>query len=151
MMPVVLKLLSRAARERRCAAIRYDGQRHLRIVEPHVIYLDDQGSVMADCYQVKGYSDSDKNPPFWRTFRVAKIEAAFLLNMPFEANPVSGLKSQQGTHGLLAAAYDRPPSVPIRARGAQADGILGHTRSLLVQFESALDEFLSGDESNHPN
>ncbi len=151
MTPAAIKLLSKAAAERRRAAIRYDGQRHLRIVEPHLIYLDDQGSVMADCYQVQGYSDSDNTPPFWKTFRLSKIEAVFLLNVPFEAEAAGPLPAgkQDSVCSLIASAYDRPSSRLLR-RPAEGESVMTQTRSWWSQVESAIDELLSGEPAARP-
>ena len=151
MSPMTIKVLSKAAKERRCAAIRYDGQRHLRIVEPHVIYLDDQGSVMADCYQVQGYSDSGTAPPFWKTFRLSKIDAVFLLNTAFEAGSVSRLptvRKEEAAASLIASAYDRPPTQLLR-RPREGDAALTQPRGWWSQMESAIDEFLSGEVQPH--
>jgi hypothetical protein len=149
MTPIVLKLLSKAAKERRRAAIRYEGQRHLRVVEPHVIYLDDEGNVVADCYQVKGQSSSGKAPPFWKTIRITKIDAVFLLSTPFEAEIVEGFGLNRASHapGLIAAAYDRPPSLPQRARDQESKTLAGQGRGWWSQFESVIDGFLSDESS----
>jgi hypothetical protein len=151
MVPVVLKLLTKAAKERRRAAIRYNGQRQLTVVEPHVIYMDDDGSVVANCFQVKGRSSSGKKPPFWKTFRVTKIDAVFLLNVPFEAARVEGFKLNQRDYsrGLIAMAYDRPPAIPQRHQQRHSDKLLAQTRSWWTQVESAIDGFLSDESSHH--
>lgn len=143
MIPVVLKLLTKAAKERRRAAIRYNGQHHLRVVEPHVICMDDDGNVVAECHQVKGYSASGKVPPFWKTFRVTKIDAVFLMNTPFEAEKAGGFKlnKQNYSRGLIAMAYDRPPTIPQRHQHSA----MNQTRSWWTQVESAIDGFLSDD------
>ncbi len=150
MIPVVLKMLSKAAKERRRVAIRYDGQNHLRVVEPHVIYLDDQGNVMADCHQVKGYSSTGKPVPFWKTFRVTKIDAVFLLDDAFKADNVEGFRlgKQDYPAGLIATAYDRPPAL-LRRNVPHPDNLIGHTRHLWAQFESVLDGFLSDEAKPH--
>ncbi len=149
MVPVVLKLLSKAAKERRRAAIRYNGQRQLMVVEPHVIYMDDDGSVVADCLQVKGRSTTGKRPPFWKTFRVTKIDAVFLLNVPFEATKADAfrLNGRDYARGLIAMAYDRPPPILQRQPHRHSDKLLGQTRSWWAQLESAIDGFLSDEGS----
>lgn len=151
MTPTAIKILSKAAKERRRAAIRYEGQRHLRIVEPHLIYVDDQGSVMADCYQVQGYSDSGAAPPFWRTFRLSKIDAVFLLNTAFEAESVGRrlprVIKEGPTSDLIASAYDRPPTQLLRR--TTDDGDPSQARNWWSQMESAIDEFLSGEAQPH--
>ncbi|MDH3672474.1 MAG: WYL domain-containing protein [Gammaproteobacteria bacterium] len=154
MIPVVLKLLSKAAKERRRAAIRYDGQHHLRVVEPHVVYMDSDGGVVAECYQVKGYSTAGKPPPFWKTFRVTKIDAVFLLGTTFEAQKSKNL-TLKNPRRLIAMAYDRPPATPapqkhIRPQSRDQEALLKQTRNWWTQVESAIDGFLS-DEDQHPS
>ncbi len=153
MIPVVLKLLSKAAKERRRAAIRYDGQHHLRVVEPHVVYMDSDGGVVAECYQVKGYSTAGKPPPFWKSFRVTKIDAAFLLDSTFEAQNPKKL-SLRKSRRVIAMAYDRPPAIPapqnrVQPHSRQQEKLLKQTRNWWTQVESAIDGFLSDQE--HPS
>lgn len=152
MIPVVLKLLSKAAKERRRAAIRYDGQHHLRVVEPHVVYMDSDGGVVAECYQVKGYSTAGKPAPFWKTFRVTKIDAVFLLSTTFEAQKPKNLTLRKSRH-LIAMAYDRPPAIPapqnrLQPQPHHQENLLKQTRNWWTHAESAIDGFLS-DEYHH--
>lgn len=149
MIPVVLKLLTKAAKERRCAALRYDGQHHLRVVEPHVIYMDSGGSVVAECFQVKGYSTAGNLAPFWKIFRVTKIDAVFLLSTPFEARKTTSLMFNNSRR-LIAMAYDYPPSSPRPPQDRPPDTLLKQTRQWWTQVESAIDGFLS-DEDQHPS
>jgi len=150
MIPVVLKLLSKAAKERRRAAIRYDGQHHLRVVEPHVVYMDSDGGVVAECYQVKGYSTTANPAPFWKTFRVIKIDAVFLLDTTFKAQTPKNLTLRKSRR-LIAMAYDRPPAIPAPQNRMQPqphhqENLLKQTRSWWTQAESAIDGFLSGQD-----
>ncbi len=150
MIPVVLKLLSKAAKERRRAAIRYDGQHHLRVVEPHVVYMDSDGGVVAECYQVKGYSTAGKPAPFWKTFRVTKVDAVFLLGTTFKAQEPKNLTLRKSRR-LIAMAYDRPPTIPapqnrMQPQPRQQENLLKQTRSWWTQAESAIDGFLSGQD-----
>ena len=154
MIPVVLKLLSKAAKERRRAAIRYDGQHHLRVVEPHVVYMDSDGGVVAECYQVKGYSTAGKPAPFWKTFRVIRIDAVFLLGTTFEAQKPNNLTLRKSRR-LIAMAYDRPPAISapqnrMQLQPHRQENLLKQTRNWWAQVESAIDGFLS-DEYQHPN
>lgn len=150
MIPVVLKLLSKAAKERRRAAIRYDGQHHLRVVEPHVVYMDSDGGVVAECYQVKGYSTAANPAPFWKTFRVTKIDAVFLLDTTFKAQEPKNLTLRKSRR-LIAMAYDRPPAIPapqnrMQPQPRHQENLLKQTRSWWTQAESAIDGFLSGQD-----
>ncbi len=78
-----LSILSEAIKARRCCALRYRDQTQARVVEPHAIYEDGTGEVIVDCYQVGGYSSADRLPPFWRPFRLRKINAVALLRKTF--------------------------------------------------------------------
>ena len=154
MIPVVLKLLSKAAKERRRAAIRYDGQHHLRVVEPHVVYMDSDGGVVAECYQVKGYSTNGTPAPFWKRIRVTKIDAVFLLGETFEAQDPKKLRLAESRR-VIAMAYDRPPETPaprnrIRPQPRHQEKRMQQTRNWWTQVESAIDGFLS-DEDHHPS
>lgn len=86
----VLNVLTEAIRSRRCCALRYRDQTQARVVEPHAIYKDGAGEIIVDCYQVGGYSSADRTPPFWRPFRVRKINAAALLRKTFVARRSEG-------------------------------------------------------------
>ncbi len=79
----VLSILTEAVKGRRCCAMRYRDQLQARVVEPHAIYEDASGEVIVDCYQVDGYSQAGRTPPFWRPFRLRKIAAATLLKKTF--------------------------------------------------------------------
>ncbi len=79
----VLGTLSEAIRARRCCALRYRDQTQARVVEPHAIYENEIGEIIVDCYQVGGYSSADRAPPFWRPFRLRKINAVALLRKTF--------------------------------------------------------------------
>ena len=111
-----------------------------------MIYLDDQGSVRADCYQVKGHSSTGNRPPVWKTFRITKVDAAFLLDDAFEANSVEGFRlgKQSYPMGLIATAYDRPPAL-VRRDASQPDNLLSHTRHWWAQVGSAIDDLLSDE------
>jgi predicted DNA-binding transcriptional regulator YafY len=154
MIPVVLKLLSKAAKERRRAAIRYDGQHHLRVVEPHVVYTDRDGGVVVECYQVQGHSTAGNPAPFWKTFRVTRIDAAFLLGTTFEAQKPKNLTLRKSRR-VIAMAYDRPPAIPapqnrLQAQRRHQESLLKQTRDWWTQVESAIDGFLS-DEDQRPS
>ena len=110
----VQQTLTHAVRTRRCVALRYHGQRGLRVVEPHAIYADAQAQLMLDGYQVRGYSASGRPPPFWRPFRLKKIAEVELLPETFmprvtEGFSVARLKYK---HGVLAIVQTPPPAVP---------------------------------------
>lgn len=79
----ILQLLITAVNEKRCVAIRYRDQNQIRVLEPHVVYTDDGGEIIADCFQTRGYSAAGRPPPFWRPFRIKKITALSILKESF--------------------------------------------------------------------
>ena len=122
MIPNVLQLLTQAVREKRCVAVRYHDQRHVRVIEPHVIYSHEGGELLLDAYQTRGYSSSGRAPPFWRPFRLKKIVAVSLLKESFETRLVEGFAHDKDKYrrGLVAMVDDRrrsttlPPEVLVR-------------------------------------
>ncbi len=83
MLPNVLQVISRAIRERRCLAIHYDGQRQVRVVEPHAVYADEHDALVLDAYQIRGYSEAARPTPFWRPLPLRGISAISLLKERF--------------------------------------------------------------------
>ncbi len=122
MIPNVLQLLTQAVREKRCVAIRYHDQRHVRVIEPHVLYTHESGEILLDAFQTRGYSSSGRPPPFWRPFRLKKISAVSLLKENFETRLDEGFAHDKDKYrrGLVAMVDDRrksttiPPEVLIR-------------------------------------
>lgn len=112
MVPNILKILTKAIKERRCAAVRYHDQREIRIVEPHAIYTNERGELVADCYQTRGYSSSSRPPPFWRPFRLKRIAAISLLKESFEIRKSEGFSANRVKYrnGLVAIVEQNRPS-----------------------------------------
>lgn len=95
MIPNILQLLTSAIREKRCVAIRYHDQRHVRVIEPHAIYTHESGELVMDAFQTRGYSSSGRPPPFWRPFRLKKISAISPLKENFETRLQEGFSHQK--------------------------------------------------------
>ena len=112
MVPNILKILTKAIKERRCAAVRYQDQREIRIVEPHAIYTNERGELVADCYQTRGYSSSSRPPPFWRPFRLKRIAAITLLKESFSIRKEQGFSASRVKYrnGLVAIVEHQRPS-----------------------------------------
>lgn len=112
MIPNILQLLTMAIREKRCVAIRYHDQRHVRVVEPHAIYTHESGELMMDAFQTRGYSSSGRPPPFWRPFRLKKIGAISLLKENFETRLREGFSHGKDKYrnGLVAMVDGRRPA-----------------------------------------
>lgn len=119
MIPNILQLLMSAIRDKRCVAIRYHDQRHVRVIEPHVIYTHESGEMVVDAYQTRGYSSSGRPPPYWRPFRLKKINAVSLLKENFETRHSEGFSRDKDKYrnGLVAMIDDRRSmaSVPTEA------------------------------------
>lgn len=104
----ILQVLSRAIKERRCVALRYQDHRAVRVVEPHAIYSDEHSQIMLDAYQVRGYSSSGRPMPFWRPFRLKKITDVQILKDTFVPRTAEGfstarLKYKNGLIAIVAA------------------------------------------------
>ncbi len=112
MLPNILKILSEAIRDRRRVAIRYHGQREIRVLEPHAIYTNDRGELVADCYQVKGYSSANRTIPYWRPFRLRKIAAISRLKETFGPRVDAGFGASKPRYrkGLVAIVESSQPS-----------------------------------------
>ena len=119
MIPNILQLLTTAIREKRCVAIRYHDQRHVRVVEPHAIYTHESGELVMDAFQTRGYSSSGRPPPFWRPFRLKKINAISLLKENFETRLQEGFSPEKDKYrkGLVAMVDDQRKAgdIPPRA------------------------------------
>lgn len=109
MIPNILQLLTTAIRDKRSVAIRYHDQRHVRVIEPHVIYTHDTGELVMEAFQTRGYSASGRPPPFWRPFRLKKITAVSLLKENFETRTREGFarEKEKYQNGLVAMIDDR--------------------------------------------
>jgi len=112
MIPNILQLLTAAIREKHCVAIRYHDQRHVRVVEPHAIYTHESGELVMDAFQTRGYSSSGRHPPFWRPFRLKKINAISPLKESFETRLEEGFspEKQKYRKGPVAMVDDRRKS-----------------------------------------
>lgn len=148
MLPDALTLLSRAAKERRCAIIRYDGQHQIRAVEPHAIYTDASGNLVVECYQTRGYSETNERLPFWRIFSLRRIDSVFLLNIPFRARIEAGFRFDKPEYrdGLIAIVDDPVGMVrgPQSLAGSQM--LLSQMRGWWWEVGSAIDRVLSARE-----
>ncbi len=112
MIPNVLHVLTAAVKEKRCVAIRYHDQTHIRVIEPHAIYTAENGEIVVDGYQIRGYSSSGRQPPFWRPYRLKKISAVSLLKESFETRTGDGFASAKEKYRdkVLAMVDDRRQS-----------------------------------------
>jgi predicted DNA-binding transcriptional regulator YafY len=119
MIPNILNVLTTAIREKRCVAIRYNDQRHVRVVEPHAIYTHESGELILDAFQTRGYSASGRPPPFWRPFRLKKVNAISTIKETFETRAQEGFSHTKDRYrnGLVSIVDSRRQvdAVPARA------------------------------------
>ena len=111
MLPNILKVLSEAIQNRSRVAVRYHGQRDIRVLEPHAIYTNDRGELVVDCYQVKGFSAAKRKHPYWRPFRLKKIAAISRLKDTFEVRTDAGFNATASRYrkGLVAIVETSQP------------------------------------------
>jgi len=104
MLPNILKVMSEAIRDRNRVAIRYHGQREIRVLEPHAIYSNERGELVVDGFQVKGYSAANHPLPYWRPFRLKKIAAVSRLKETFTPRVDAGFAANKARYrkGLVA-------------------------------------------------
>jgi predicted DNA-binding transcriptional regulator YafY len=121
MIPNILQLLTTAIREKRCVAIRYHDQRHVRVIEPHAIYTHEGGELVMDAFQTRGYSSSGRPPPFWRPFRLKKISAISPLKENFETRLQEGFSQEKEKYrnGPVAIVDQRRKGGDVPARALQ--------------------------------
>lgn len=100
----ILQVITKAIKERRCVALRYQDQRAVRVVEPHAIYTDEHSQLMLDAYQIRGYSSSGRPLPFWRPFRIKKISGVDVLKEVFMPRTAEGFSAARLKYksGLVA-------------------------------------------------
>lgn len=124
MVPNILTLLKKAISEKRCLALRYREQRGVRVVEPHATYTKENGEVIVDCYQTRGYSSSGREPPFWKRFRLKKIAAVSVLNDTFTPRLAQGFNRDKPRYkkDLIAIVDDGRPSYMYSPQALQEMG-----------------------------
>jgi len=124
MIPNILQLLTKAIREKRCVAVRYHDQRHVRVIEPHAIYTHESGELVMDAFQTRGYSSSGRPPPFWRPFRLKKISAISSLKENFETRLQEGFSPDKDRYrkGLVAMVDDQSKGSNITPRALMQSG-----------------------------
>lgn len=100
----VLKTLTRAIMEKRCVAIRREGQTRLVPIEPHALYSDAKHGIILDFYQPPITTFDTNSKGAWDSVTWRNITAAFWLNTSFEPRLKRGFNPAQEKYrtGLLA-------------------------------------------------
>lgn len=111
----VLRTLIAAVKQQRRVSIQYHDQPQLRVVEPHVIYNNGNGELIAECYQVRGYSSASRRTPYWRLFRIGKISVSELLDESFAPRVSEGFNParQKYRAGLVVVVGSVPAGVAV--------------------------------------
>jgi hypothetical protein len=113
----VLPLLIQAVKERRAAVVRYDGQHHIRVVEPHAIFVGGDGAIMLDCYQTRGFDRTESPETQWTRLGLARIDSVFLLASEFRPRSPEGYTPNRPEYipQPIALVTDLPAHVNVRA------------------------------------
>lgn len=117
----ILQILSKAIKDRRCLALRYQDQKAVRVVEPHAIYTDEHSQLMLDAYQVRGYSSSGRPLPFWRPFRIKKITDVEVLKEVFVPRTAEGFSAARLKYKTGLVAIVEVPNAPFAYPEAALD------------------------------
>lgn len=137
----ILQLLVNAVKQKRCVAVRYRDQNQVRVLEPHVIYTDDNGEIVVDAFQTRGYSAAGRPVPFWRPFRVKKIGALSILNEGFSPRYDEGFSPSKlkYKHGFVAMVEEAGESAakPLPVVAVPAAAAAQHTASPAYAMMSA--------------
>lgn len=89
----MLNQLCQAIQNKRVVIIGYKGQD--RIIEPHLVGRKTSGNDALSAWQIGGYSESARYPP-WRSYLLSEIESVQVLEQVFE-NPREGFNPNDKT------------------------------------------------------
>jgi hypothetical protein len=93
MLPNIKELVGSAIRNKRRLLLRYDGRSHTRVVEPHLLYRAENGTLTMVAYQISGYHSSKRRGTFWRPFQLKKVDSVYVMNDVFEPRIAQGYES----------------------------------------------------------
>ncbi len=121
MLPNALQVVTRAIREQRCLAIHFDGQRDVRVVEPHAVYSDELDLLVLDAYQIRGYSEAGRPTPFWRPFPLGQITSISLLKESFAPRLREGFSPSRLKYrrGLVVVVDGEGAGFPLSPEGTR--------------------------------
>ncbi|MHB8258073.1 MAG: hypothetical protein ACYDHY_07975 [Acidiferrobacterales bacterium] len=141
----ILKRLRQSIKERRCTLMRYDGQQHIRVVEPHVIYTDKDGTVLVGCFQTRGPGNAGTRTATWQLLRLSGIESVFLLDIEFKIRIDQGFnpESPDFQHGLIAIVETAGASSRIIRGNRPSTMLWSQARGWLWGVGSVIDRVLS--------
>lgn len=145
MTPDILKRLRQSIKERRCTVLRYDGQQHVRVVEPHVIYTDREGVMVVGCFQTRGPGNAGAHAVTWQILQLRRIESVFLLDIGFKVRTDRGFDpgSLEFQRGLVAIVATEGISSRMTQSGRSPAMLWYQARGWLWGVGSAIDRVLS--------
>ncbi len=141
----ILKRLRQSIREKRCAVLRCAGHQHVRVVEPHVIYTDKDGTVVLGCFQVRGPGNAGVNAVTWQLLQLRQIESVFLLDIAFAVRTDRGFDPGSPEFQRSLIAIVTGASAPAAAaHGSRSPAMLWYqARGWLWDVGSVIDRVLS--------
>ncbi|GMQ92450.1 MAG: hypothetical protein BMS9Abin11_1781 [Gammaproteobacteria bacterium] len=130
----ILAVLSKAVVDKKKVAIREKDHSTIRVLEPYVVYMNREGSILADCYIHGSKGDDEVNQKVWTTVALSTINAAYMLNDHFRVQSSSDFNPKRDRYrvGLMAMI-----------ELVEAEGTISQVRKLWTHLGSALDGMLS--------
>ncbi|MDH5648847.1 MAG: hypothetical protein OEY67_04260 [Gammaproteobacteria bacterium] len=141
----ILRLLCDATNNNLRIIVRYENQTSIRVLEPHVIYSEDDGTLLADCYQVRGHTREMQTNGFWKTLQLNKINSVFILNKKFIARTNQGFSPNQPKYLNNLIAMTRLPILPNTGspQTTNQTSLFTQARKLWWDLGSRIDRVLS--------
>jgi len=129
-----LRTLNQAIAEKRCVAIRYNGRHQVWIIEPHVIYTDNDDNIVINCYQMSKIAASAEKNGYWRTLFWRNLDSVYLLNSEFRVRLKEGFEPGKPEYldGLVSMV-------------AVGTARVGSAQTLWDRVGSSIDRILSED------
>ncbi|MHB8348110.1 MAG: hypothetical protein ACYDHM_13230 [Acidiferrobacterales bacterium] len=151
MTPDILKRLRQSIKEKCCVVLRYDGQQHIRVVEPHVIYTGSDGTVTVGCFQTRGPGNSNAHTATWQILQLRRIESVFLLDIGFKVRIDQEFRPESPDYqqGLIAIVATAGPGARVMHPGKSPTMLWYQARGWLWGVGSVIDRVLS-DRSWNP-
>jgi hypothetical protein len=95
-------IVQEAILQRRTLEFAYEGDAPpARVGHPHALFLGPKGDTCVEVLQVSGFTAA-ADLPAWHSFRIAKIEHAEHLDIPFEPDPGWDPLSDKYAGGVVA-------------------------------------------------
>jgi len=93
MLPNIKNTIESAINNKRLLLLRYKKQSRSRLVEPHLLYTSQNNRLVMVGYQVKGYTSRGRTSPFWRPYRISKIQNLYVIDEIFRPRTDRGYET----------------------------------------------------------